>query len=298
MVRVFVFLLAVLSSVTASAQTLAEIVAKHVQARGGLERIQAIETMRRLVRTPDTASPAALDRTSMALDRNLWPRSAADWEVARRSPDAWYIEEARRPCMTRTTFLAFEIPPTDYLRYLDLLVTDPGHAERAGRWVKRFQAERDPESLLGAAYASGDDGALVWTWTRSRRVVTPTRTAHRCTFAAESPVVSAEAQGYTLSLVGEATVEGRRCWQIRVSAGSAPPLNVYVDQKTSLDIADEQVSGTGPVGDRRFFSNWRSVGGVMMPFSIVSGQHRAVVEKLEFNVRIDDRRFSPPVTAK
>jgi hypothetical protein len=272
MVRALVVLLSLLACVSASAQTLDEIVAKHVQARGGLERVRAVESVRIVAR--DT--PAGV----------LYPETT------------WLVIEARRPCLLRTTWL--RVAASDYLAYLDRNLTSPAAAGNVARWVSGDRHSGIPESVLGATRASGSDGTTGWTWTPARRAVGALGRGTPCEFILESPLTDAAAKGNTLELIGTRKIEGHQCWQIRVS-GHGTPIDVYLDEKTFLEVADDRPTADG-VPLRRLYTAWTAVNGIWLPFTTgtqaTMAKWQRIISTVELNARIDDRRFAPPEPEK
>lgn len=222
----------------AGAQPIDEIVARHMAARGGAERWQAIRTLR---------------MTGRAL--------------AGPGREALVTREVKRPGRVRTEFT--------------------------------FQG-------LTGVYAF--DGKRGWQVSPLTGVLDPqTLEAENAQVAAEQAdlegaLAGGAKKGYTLALLGREAIAGREAFHIRVTPKAAPPQEHYLDVETYLLVRTEatrQVRGRTAVLETTY-GDYRSVGGALFPHSIEIGARgrpgrvHIVVETVDVNPGIDDKRFRKP----
>ena len=117
--------------------------------------------------------------------------------------------------------------------------------------------------------------------------------------------VDYKARGTTIALVGKEPVDGKDTFHLKVTTKDGNVQDFYLDTETGLErrivIAIQQ--GPQKLIQEQLPSDYRDVEGRRMPFRIknVSGQQTAeiVVEKVEFNVPLDDALFKlPPKSAR
>jgi hypothetical protein len=221
-----------------SAQTVDEIVAKNLEARGGLDRMLAIETVRITAREPlgQVAAFSVEDR-------------ASDFGVVD------VIIEAKRPNMQRQTTVA-----------------------------------------PGMTAIAGSDGRRAWTLdTRTRKLRTLPAVPPR--FFLDSPLLDYRTGGSRIDIDGQAKADGKPCYRLRITTKGGDQLKAFIDTATSLDVMLE-----APGGHRIIYRDWREVGGVKVAHTVLfmsAGRaKRRTVEKVEFNVPLDDERFLQPSGAR
>jgi len=87
----------------------------------------------------------------------------------------------------------------------------------------------------------------------------------------DGPLVDPSAKGYAVSYAGESEVEGRACLHLMLAARDLELIEIFVDAETYLIL--KRVSARPEVPDagrlETFFSDYRQVGGVMMPFRVM-----------------------------
>jgi hypothetical protein len=122
----------------------------------------------------------------------------------------------------------------------------------------------------------------------------------------DGPLVDYQAKGSTVELVGKEKVRGADCYKVKVSFKSGDIRIFYIDAGTYLETkvdARTTLRGTEVEGDT-LIGDWRDVSGMMMRFSIDSGQtgaparQRISLDKIEINPPIDDARFKMPLVRK
>jgi outer membrane lipoprotein-sorting protein len=232
-----VALLAALAS-PAAAQSADEIVARHMAARGGGERWQAIRSLRMSGRA-----------------------------IAGPGREALVTREIKRPGRVRTEF-TFQGLTGVY-----------AYDGKRGWQVSPLTGVLDPQSLEPEnAQVAAEQADL------------------------EGALVGGARKGYTLALIGRETVAGREAWHLRVTPKTAPPQEHYLDAETYLLLKTEaarQVRGRTVLLETTY-GDYRAVGGVVVAHSIDIGARgrpervHIVVESVEVNPPIDDKRFRMP----
>jgi outer membrane lipoprotein-sorting protein len=118
----------------------------------------------------------------------------------------------------------------------------------------------------------------------------------------DPPLMNYKARGYLIELVGTETSGSRKVHHLRLTqpgraAAKGQVQHMYLDAETGLEA--KLVTETEGSRFEQELLDWRSVDGVMVPFHIrllSNGvlQSETRVEKVEFNVRIDDSVFAMP----
>ncbi|HUG09661.1 MAG TPA: hypothetical protein VMM36_01545 [Opitutaceae bacterium] len=105
----------------------------------------------------------------------------------------------------------------------------------------------------------------------------------------DGPLVDPASKGYAVTYAGEAEVEGRQCLHLMLAARDLEVIELYVDAETYMVL--KRVSARPEVPDaaklETFFSDYRPVGGVMMPFRVMTFEG----ERLVTDTRIE--RITP-----
>lgn len=87
----------------------------------------------------------------------------------------------------------------------------------------------------------------------------------------DGPLVGPGEKGYAVSYAGESEVEGRACLHLMLAARDLELIELFVDAETYLIL--KRISARPEVPDagrlETFFSDYRQVGGVMMPFRVM-----------------------------
>jgi outer membrane lipoprotein-sorting protein len=118
----------------------------------------------------------------------------------------------------------------------------------------------------------------------------------------DGPLVDYKDKGNKVELLGKEKAEGAECYKVKVTLKSGDTRTYYIDAENYLEVkveAKTTVRGTETEGDT-IIGDWKEVGGMMMPFSIDSGQKGAparqkiTLEKIEVNPVLDDARFKMP----
>jgi hypothetical protein len=111
-------------------------------------------------------------------------------------------------------------------------------------------------------------------------------------------------KAYTLSPLGEIMVDGQPAVGIRAQCKGSPDANLYFDKKTAMLVKSEmQMNDPANQGQKvngeTFYSDYRKIEGLMVPFKIVikiDGKAFVEVENKEFTPaeKLDDNLFTKP----
>lgn len=119
----------------------------------------------------------------------------------------------------------------------------------------------------------------------------------------DGPLVDATVKGTKVELAGVERVEGRDAYKLTLTRKDGEVQHVWIDAKTFLDV---KVEGRPRQMDGKLRTVWvtqrdfRQVQGLMVPFVLetaVEGYadtHKMLVEKVAVNRPLDDARFSKP----
>jgi outer membrane lipoprotein-sorting protein len=223
---------ALLASTGASAQTVEDIVAKNLQARGGLAKIRAVQSVRR-------TSRMTADRVQVRV-----------------------VVAVKRPGLVRQEL---ELPGQRMVMAYD------------GTTAWKIDA------LAGASTAVAVTG--------------PEADGVRDDSDLDGVLVDYKNKGYAIELVGTETLVARNVHHLKLTATDKPTLHYYLDANTGLEVRIVSERREGPVAQD--FSDFRDIDGLKVPFAIrlsANGVQQAqiVVERVEFNVKLDDALFKKP----
>ena len=256
--------------------TAAQIVGKHVVARGGLSAWRAVQTL----------------SLSGKMDAGSGESQARAMRVARR---------ARAP--VGNAVLAPAVATAD-------------KAETAQQVQLPFalQIKRPNQSRLEIEFAGKTaiqvyDGTQGWKVRPflNRNTVEPF-TAQEAKAAADTDdmieaLVDYAAKGTRVELEGVEPVAGHDCYKLKLTMKGERIRHVWIDTQSFLDV---KVEGTPRRMDGRMRAVWvyqrdfRPVQGVQMPFLLETavdgypGSHKMVIEKVAVNPRLDDALFTKP----
>jgi hypothetical protein len=113
-------------------------------------------------------------------------------------------------------------------------------------------------------------------------------------------------KGYKIELTGKEAVDGKDAYRLKVTLKDGVVRNIFVDAASFLEV---KVAGTtqreGVTTDfELILSDYRNVNGIMFPFSFEDRQasggaanQKLSLEKVEFNIAIDDSTFALPAAA-
>jgi outer membrane lipoprotein-sorting protein len=172
--------------------------------------------------------------------------------------------------------------------------------------AKRPNLMRRDLEINGQPIVNAFDGSTLWmaVGNAAPQQVPNTQNAYAAQDAEfDSVFVDYKEKGHKIELVGKETVDGTPVYHLKVTKKAGPPQDYYLDAETGLE-KKISVSGRAPDGSQMInvteFSDYRSVDGSMVPFLMKQRQNGTVIatttiDKVEFNVTIDDGFFKMPV---
>ena len=113
----------------------------------------------------------------------------------------------------------------------------------------------------------------------------------------DGPLLDYRTKGTTIELVGTETLGQKKAYHLKLTARTGVVQHYYLDAETALEMKLVTETDGGKVEQELL--DYRDVDGVKVPFLIrttVNGvlQGEMKVEKVEFNLRIDDAMFRMP----
>jgi outer membrane lipoprotein-sorting protein len=117
----------------------------------------------------------------------------------------------------------------------------------------------------------------------------------------EGALVDYRAKGHKIELAGKEDLSGKPAYKLKITRKNGKTETVYVDATSFLEV--KTVAVRKMMGNEMemetFTSDYRPVGGVLMPFSIDSKTDgnsvmTLTLEKVEANVPVDDALFKMP----
>lgn len=111
----------------------------------------------------------------------------------------------------------------------------------------------------------------------------------------DGPLLDYKAKGYTVELVGQEQIDGKNAFHLRVTRKTLPPQDLYLDGTTYLETKlATNVPGSGVMEIQ--FGDYRTVDGMMMPFSVKTYAGGMMLTELkldtvEVNIKVDDALF-------
>jgi outer membrane lipoprotein-sorting protein len=117
-------------------------------------------------------------------------------------------------------------------------------------------------------------------------------------------LVDYAAKGHKVTLAGKEPIEGTDAYKLVINLKNGTTQTVYLDADELLEIKSETkrvVRGT-ETEQENVSGDYKEVEGIMVPFSAEGGpkgspatqRQKVTIEKVEFNVPIDDSRFTMP----
>ena len=119
----------------------------------------------------------------------------------------------------------------------------------------------------------------------------------------DGPLIDYRSKGIGVDFDGIDEVAGKKTYRLKVKLPSGATRRWWIDAATFLDVKYERESRT-PTGESATvtvsFANYRSVDGLLIPHSIITGQESGkgteamLVEQVFFNRPMGDKVFSQP----
>jgi hypothetical protein len=118
------------------------------------------------------------------------------------------------------------------------------------------------------------------------------------------PLVNYASKGYQAALKGKDTVNGKEAYKIQLTNTAGKDITYYIDTKTNLLIQLRQMGDAGRSGGAGAteiitdLSDYKEVGGVMFPYTIVTegtgmGSGSMSFDKIEVNIPVDASLYKP-----
>ncbi len=259
----------------------AQIVDKHLAARGGLAAWRALQTLSMSGKldagTADSvARSTAMARGGPGASAKRAGATAQAAQSAGKTAEAQQVQLPFRLEMKRPRKSRLEI---DFAGKTAVRVYDGERGWKLRPFLNREDAEPFTADEAKAESAKAD---------------------------LDGPLVDYAAKGTQVALEGTEPVDGRSAYKLKLTTKSGDVRHVWIDTQSFLDV---KVEGTPRRMDgkmRRVFvyqRDFRAVKGLMMPFLDVSAiegspqTHRMVLESVTVNPAVDDARFAKPQMA-
>lgn len=165
---------------------------------------------------------------------------------------------------------------------------------------KRPNLSRQDISIMGTTITMAFDGTKAWMMNPmigTDPVEMPAEQAEMIKDQADidGPLMDYKAKGSTVELVGLEDANGRKAFHLRITRKGLPPTELFIDSQNYLDVKAVTVvpgSGTMEVA----FSDYRSIDGMMVPFTVKSSAagmtlSELKLDKVEFNVTLPADAF-------
>jgi len=110
----------------------------------------------------------------------------------------------------------------------------------------------------------------------------------------DSPLMDYKTRGYKVDLVGQETLGARKVFHLKMVDKRNQTQHLYLDAETGLETKIVFDTESGPMAQE--LSDYRDVEGIKVPFVVKTsmngiGQSEIKIDKVEFNVKIDDALF-------
>ncbi len=224
-----------------SAQTVDEIIAKNLDAKGGLAKIKAVQSMRLTGHAEFGAMQAGFVLTQKRANkmRNEISVQGMTMVQAYDGQNGWQV-----------------VP---------------------------FTGKKDPEAMGADDLKDAEENADI-----------------------DGPLVDSKAKGHKVELIGKEKTEGTDTYHLRVTLKNGNVRDLFIDADSFLEIkaiGKTTRRGTETIVESSL-GDYKEVQGMMVPFSIeqhpqgMQGQGQKItLEKVEFNVPVDDAIFKMPAPA-
>ena len=264
------------SNAAPASLTAAQIVEKHIAARGGLSAWQAVQTMAWSGKMDagvgdSTARSENYVKQTWGNESHRAQRAAAAKAADAKPPKQVqlpFVLDMKRPGKSRVEL--------EFNGKTAIQVYDGKNG-----WMKRPYLNRDDWEPFTAEQAKASAGK----------------------WDLEEPLFDYAAKGTKVDFDGVDKVDGQDAWKLKLTLKSGTVQHIWIDQKSFLDV---KVEGTPTRMDGKMHTvfvyqrDFRSVQGVTVPFTLetfVDGYpdgHKMQLEKVVVNPALDDNRFVKP----
>jgi len=167
----------------------------------------------------------------------------------------------------------------------------------------KMYLEIDIQGMKMTQSFNGERGWAVEPWMSNepRELTGPELKYVRQTANIDSDLVNWQEKGYQLEYMGHEPLEGRQAYRLRLQRAEDETYEYYLDSETYLIskmVVQTNYEGNIVEGET-ILGDYRSIGGISVPFRTevrYGGQTLMtnVIDKVEFDVAIDDKVFSRP----
>ncbi|MEX2270298.1 MAG: hypothetical protein WD690_02415 [Vicinamibacterales bacterium] len=118
----------------------------------------------------------------------------------------------------------------------------------------------------------------------------------------DGPLIDYKAKGNTVDVVGTEDVAGVKAHHLKITKKTGQVQHLYIDVERGVEVksVSEIDMGAGVTKVETELSDYRPVDGILVPFMMrvnggPAGPMSMTVDKVEFNVTVDDSLFKMPV---
>jgi hypothetical protein len=253
----------------------AQIVDKHVAARGGLQAWRAVQTLT-VTGKLDAGTADSVARSTLVAKQGTGAsarRGAAAAADAAKAAEAKEVQLPFRLEMKRPRKSRLEI---DFAGKTAVQVYDGQNGWKLRPFLNRDDVEPFTAEQAKSEAAKAD---------------------------LEGPLVDYAAKGTRLALEGTETVDGHNAYKLKLTLKSGDVQHIWIDAQSFLDV---KVEGIPRRMDGKMRAVWvyqrdfRSVQGLMVPYLYETAidnnprTHKMVIESVAVNRTLDDAHFSKP----
>jgi outer membrane lipoprotein-sorting protein len=170
-------------------------------------------------------------------------------------------------------------------------------------WSKRPNLARQETEMQGTAMVRAFDGTKAWMMVGpdAQEIAGPQAQTTREQAEFDTPLLDYKAKGHTVELVGTETLAGGKVYHLKLTTKGGQVQHFFIDADTGIEkqtsVALDQ--GGQPLNIVTDLSDYRDVDGIKVPFAVkqtVNGTPvtTLVVDKVQFNIPIDDAIFRMP----
>ena len=173
--------------------------------------------------------------------------------------------------------------------------------------TKRPNLMRQDMTFQGVSIVQAFDGTQAWGInpmmgsSDPQEIPGPTADALRDQADFDGALVDYKAKGSVVELVGIEDLDGKKVHHLKLTNKNKQVQHYYLDATTGLEskVVVEADMGAGPMTIETILSDYQTIDGIAVPMSIrqnaPTGQVAITVDKVEFDVALDDALFKLPV---
>jgi len=175
-------------------------------------------------------------------------------------------------------------------------------------WAKRPNLMRREMQIQDKRVINGFDGSIVWAINplvtgsdEPRELADPTAQMVKDDSDFDGVLLDYREKGHKVELVGTETLDGKKVHHLKITKKNGQVQHYYLDADSGLEVRTVMSisMGDAPMEVTTDLSNYQQVDGVSMPFTMKQTAKAMVlaevkIEKVEFNVPVDDSMFKMP----